>query len=375
MSPFSIQIQGAGPVGLALALWLRRSGWPADALSLLDAQGHALQPGRTPPPGLASRTLALGLGSLHLLERIVHLRRTAPIRSVEVSMKGYAARTLIEAADHGADQVGAVVRYADLMAVLDEAWFAASALSPSAHEAAMVQVHAEGKIPEDEGVREFRQAALTAELTVHRGVLPSGRAFERFTREGPLAMLPLPEAQRYALVWCAQQDLAQQRAHRPEAVWLAELQEALGPRFGELRLSSAMQVVSLVRRRRSHTLQCAMRHGDAHQVWIGNAAQSLHPVAGQGLNLGLRDAFELAQVLLRTRPDHLASALQTWQRLRQRDASRMVTSTDSLATLFTWQALRPAQSLALGALNAATPLRSALARHLMFGLRNASSAR
>jgi len=104
-------------------------------------------------------------------------------------------------------------------------------------------------------------------------------------------------------------------------------------------------------------------------VRIGNAAQTLHPVAGQGLNLGLRDAFELVQVL-RWEPD-LARALRRVEWARAADRWSMIAATDFLARSFTWKApgLALARGLALAALQAAGPLKSQLARRMMFGLR------
>jgi 2-octaprenyl-6-methoxyphenol hydroxylase len=372
MQAIALTIQGNGPVGLALALWLRRAGWPAHALQVLDADGAEVGAPRVIPAALAQRTLALGLGSVHLLQRAITLDKAAAIRSVEISMLGYPARTVIDAAQHGVDQVGAVIRYGDLMGALIDAW---NALKPEAMSSSStstrVVVHAEGKIPQDEGVREFDQAALTAELGVQHASLAPGRAFERFTDQGPLAMLPLPEPRRYALVWCAHHERVAQRAAGPTASWLEELQQALGPRFGLLELLSPAQVVPLIRRRRHQTLALSRQAADPHHLWIGNAAQSLHPVAGQGLNLGLRDAFELAQTLLRATAVGLPEALQRWHAARRRDATLMIASTDSLAWAFTIGPARPAYNLALGGLNATPLLRNRLARHLMFGRRAA----
>jgi 2-octaprenyl-6-methoxyphenol hydroxylase len=107
------------------------------------------------------------------------------------------------------------------------------------------------------------------------------------------------------------------------------------------------------------------------EVWIGNAAQALHPVAGQGLNLGLRDAFELAEQLGECwRAGQPASGgIDTWSKRRRRDRQGLIALTDLMASSFAWAAARPIQSLFLGALEVTGPARRTLARTLMFGLR------
>ena len=105
-----------------------------------------------------------------------------------------------------------------------------------------------------------------------------------------LALLPLPEPHRHALVWCDRPEDCRRRAAMSTADFEAELSRAFGSGLGRLALASPRHVAPLVRSVRRETF-------DGHRIMIGNAAQALHPVAGQGLNLGLRDAFELAQAL------------------------------------------------------------------------------
>jgi 2-octaprenyl-6-methoxyphenol hydroxylase len=108
-----------------------------------------------------------------------------------------------------------------------------------------------------------------------------------------------------------------------------------------------------------------------NEVWIGNAAQSLHPVAGQGLNLGLRDAFELASVLGEARAGrcNLGLALERYRSRRRLDRGSTITLTDTLARIFSLAPLRPLQSVTLSAIDAVPAARTALARQFMYGLR------
>ncbi|MFN9774930.1 MAG: FAD-dependent monooxygenase, partial [Burkholderiales bacterium] len=137
-----------------------------------------------------------------------------------------------------------------------------------------------------------------------------------------------------------------------------------GDVLGPLRLDGTLAVAPLARRARREPA----RDGE---VWIGDAAESLHPVAGQGLNLGMRDAFELADALapVQVRGAPLAGALATWRRGRRADRRLTIALTDLMAASFTWPLARPLQSPVLAALDAIEPLRRPLAAQLMFGLR------
>jgi 2-octaprenyl-6-methoxyphenol hydroxylase len=374
-----IAIHGTGPVASALALWLLREGVSAAQISLLDAQGTALTltaPAQPVPQWLSHRALALGLGSLQLLSRICPPIEYAPIKSVEISMLGSSGRTVIQHAEHGADKVGAVVRYSALMhslrqALAEVAW---QTTDPTHSDLAAghtnIIVHAEGQIEAPLGRRDFDQSALLADIHCEGAAIHHGQAFERFTAEGPLAMLPVMGTNLWTLVWCASQATTEARMSSGPEVWLKELAEKLGPRFGRLRLANAPSVSPLVRKVRGPHLE---RHSEHRwEVWIGNAAQQLHPVAGQGLNLGLRDAFELAQAIgnfAAARNGTLAQCLGRFARQRSTDQRELVGITDSLATVFTLAPLRPIQSVALHGLTLLPPVKSFIARHLMFGRR------
>jgi len=186
----------------------------------------------------------------------------------------------------------------------------------------------------------------------------------RFTADGPLALLPLPEPHRCSLVWCDRPEVSGRRAALPADVLAGELQKAFGWSLGRITIESDATCWPMARRAR-RTLN------SGREVWIGNAAQGLHPVAGQGLNLGLRDAFLLAQHLgdARARGDELARALPDYVRQRSADRGGTITLTDVLARAFAFTPLHPLQSVTLGMLDAAGPLRELVARRFMFGRR------
>lgn len=372
----ALEVLGSGPVASAFALFARRQGFPARAIGLARRRG-------APPAALADRVLALSLGSWQLLGRVARLPDAAPIRVVEVRVPGHPGRTRITAGDVNAPALGYTVRYGALLEALDaavDAWLACpggesagapagaarrdGVLADRGHgpETRVVTVHAEGDTGEDARTRSFRQSALLADVLCADD--HGGTAFECFTAQGPLALLPLAPARRMSLVWCALPAECARRAALDPGALAAELNAAFGATLGELRIAGAPVVAALARRARR-----ALVRGD--QAWIGNAAQALHPVAGQGLNLGLRDAFELARALgdAAHAGGDPAGALQRYARGRRIDRAATIGLTDLLASIFTATPLRPVQSAALAALDLVPPLRAAVARRFMFGLR------
>ena len=361
--PHAVRIEGRGPVGMALALFLSRQGFDAGSISI-DAAPADL------PPSLAARPIALSLGSWQLLSRVAALPQAAPILKVDVSLRGHAGRTRMLASDLRAPALGYVLRYGPLHRALSAALAARTASSSSSSSSSAsgdtarpaLTVIADGDPGVASRVRDFDQTALLGEVVVERD--GHGTAFERFTDEGPLALLPLPEARRYALVWCGRPANSRRRAALAPGEFDAELRCAFGDALGTLRLDGERVLAPLQRRVR-------VPGAGSLQLAIGNAAQALHPVAGQGLNLGLRDAFELAQRLgeLRAARRPLAEAAARFARARRADRGLAITATDVLAQAFTVPAVARIESLALGALDLAAPARDRLAATLMFGLR------
>jgi 2-octaprenyl-6-methoxyphenol hydroxylase len=209
----------------------------------------------------------------------------------------------------------------------------------------------------------YGQTAWVGEVTLEGGT--RGVAYERFTQNGPAALLPLPDgpagSHRAALVWCVRSD---DDPVRPldDTQRLAVLNTVFAPGTGRIVSVSTLKAFPL-------GLNAERRLVDGRTVRIGNAAQTLHPVAGQGLNLGLRDAHELCTRL--TRSGDIDTALAEVQRYRALDRWAVIASTDFLARSFTWQwpGLNTLRGLGLAALQVASPLKSQLARQMMFGTR------
>lgn len=381
MSASPIAIVGGGPVGLALALLLARRDVPSvvyDARALDEARRDR-------------RLLALSRGTLDVLAGVAVLPATAlaPIRTVVVSSRGEFGRTVIDAQELEGRPLGATMRYGDLLTALADACarqpairverpVAVTALrqSPDAVEVQRTEgaslhplaVNAEGLAPARIGAT-AAQHALVADVDVEGA--PAGTAYERFTRDGPLALLPLPGGsasgvRTLSLVWCMPAAEADRRDALGDAALLAELQEQFGTRSGRVRAVRARGRYPLFEFARDEVREHRVVH-------VGNAAQTLHPVAGQGLNLGVRDCVTLADVVgaaWADRTDPLAR-LGEYERRRRLDrlAVRAVTQVAPgfFATRFAPVAVL--RSAGLTTLSIFPNLRTEFARFLMFGVR------
>lgn len=381
-SAFDIAILGAGPVGRVLALMLAREA--PDPARIALVQGAA--PGAVPPAAADPRVLAMNQGSRVLLESLhAWPERSADIRHIHVSQRGRLGRTLIQAADFGVPQLGSVVPYAGLHAHL-EARVAASGVTVLSGPPARVDVQDADGIEivqgdsrlrcrvavQSDGAgapdvrREYGQHAVLA--TVRAALPRPGWAWERFTPEGPLALLPHPQqADACSVVWCSAPARAAELAGLDDAAFSRALTEAFGDRLGRLHALAPRHVFPLALSARRAQVQ-------GRTVAIGNAAQTLHPVAGQGLNLGLRDAARLAQALapwLLAPQASPAPALDEFAGARQFDRYLTAGITDLMPRVFATR-LAPVEhacGLALLALDLSAGLRAPLARHLLQGFR------
>jgi 2-octaprenyl-6-methoxyphenol hydroxylase len=206
-------------------------------------------------------------------------------------------------------------------------------------------------------------------LTRARASLPrAGWAFERFTSEGPLAVLPHPEAaDQQSIVWCCTPEHAEHLQGLEPKKFSQALTQAFGTRLGSLEIQEQASMFPLALSVRSTPV-------NGRLIAIGNAAQTLHPVAGQGLNLGLRDAASLAIALrdwlpITSQPP--GAALAQFMQMRQPDRQLTTHLTDLMSRVFTsgWPIVEHSAGLALLAMDVIPALRAPLARHLLQGLR------
>lgn len=412
-TPLKLAVIGAGPVGLALALHAAATLVDAE-ITLFDARPLDKDVAGDP------RTLALSLGSVQLLQRLGAWRpeNAQPIREVHVSQDAPSLLTAfvpllaepeltIRAIDEAVPMLGAVLSYGQVVAPLQSAWLEAEARAPTRLASrfgvpvtALKNLAAPAGVEVDEatgvverfdlavvaeggvfsiaasadlvagerrpalrhdygqtawvGVAEFVAAATGAPAN-HPGV-----AYERFTRHGPAALLPLSDG-RAGLVWCVDSRDDPVR-ELDDAQRVAVLNTIFHPRTPRLATVTPLKSFPL-------GLSAERSLTDGRTVRIGNAAQTLHPVAGQGLNLGMRDAFELVRSLARSRDVDAVLRRLEWQRAPDRWA--MIAATDFLARSFTWSlpGAGTARGLGLAALQVLGPVKSALARQMMFGSR------
>lgn len=379
-------IVGGGPAGATLALALRDSDL---RVRVLDARASG-------DLGAGDRTLALSHTARLIFERVgvwSTLRRVTPMVEIDISQRGGFGVTRLTAAEAGVPALGYVVRYGELQAALDRALAAAhipvefgckaesiaatseravvstrsaGATGNTGALAARLVVVADGSgdiLPDIPRRRsDYRQHALTAVIGV--SALRSGVAFERFTSDGPAALLPFESG--YALIWTATPARATELLQLEEGAFLAALQVHFGERVGCFVAVTERKAFPLA-------LQVAQRVTAPRAVLLGNAAQALHPVAGQGFNLGLRDIWTLASQLQDARPETIGTVAQldAYARSRRVDRWAGVAFTHSLVQMFATDraAVVAARGLGLTILDSLSPLKRIFARTMLNGLR------
>jgi 2-octaprenyl-6-methoxyphenol hydroxylase len=398
---YDIAIIGGGPVGAALALALRDSKLK---VCVLEAR----------PANTAShdaRALALSYGSRLLLARLGiwdSLQGISPIRTIHISQKQSFGRAVLHAAELNVPELGYVLPYPALQDALTDALrssdvasiYGASVTqltSEADHAAISYQqdgaehtLHTRLAVVADGGkllaqqyppeVHDYGQSALITHITCsapqdsspqggRRGVPGTSgstlaqTAFERFTAQGPLALLPFQNG--YELVWTAPHQAAQEMLAWDDTKFLRELHQHFGDRVGEFLTVGKRTCFPLGLRRAPQ--QSPM----PHTVLLGNAAQTLHPVAGQGFNMGLRDAWELAQEILDASPETLGSEamLAAYRNQRRADREAGIRFTDGLVRLFSndLPGLSAGRAAALTVMDCLPFAKKFVAKRMMFG--------
>ena len=382
----NIVVIGAGPVGATFALLAKRQGL---SVSLMEAREG---------PSRETRSLALSHGSRDILTAAgiwsAGLKATE-IHAIHTSQKGGFGRSLITREDGGVPALGYVLSYADLQTALDERLeqekitvergaavtafeergdhvdvrYSQQGIDYVCEAAAVVLADGGanlGKLPAiTVAEKDYGQAALLGHIVTyspHRGT-----AYERFTPEGPAALLPHGGDNEYSMVWVSSPERIEELKALDDDAFLAAFQQHFGHRAGRF---------THIAGRRSYPLRLrtvSTRVLGSLAV-IGNAAQALHPVAGQGFNLGLRDANDLARLLAEANRQQgekagFTAALTKYGDTRQVDVERSVGFTDFLVGAFSNDHLvtRVPRGLALAVVDVLPFARRALARRMLFG--------
>jgi len=386
---YDLAIVGGGLVGASLALSLAPLGLRIaliEAVAPVQGEQH---------PSFDERTTALANGTVRAFKTLgvwaAMEREAAPIRKIHVSDQGRFGTARVDAAEQGLEALGYVVPNR----VIGAALWQALARTPAVEVIAPAQVtgnELEGPcrliryavdgdprtltarlVVAADGVRsvvreqagieaehlEYEQVALTAVMTTQR--FHDYVAYERFTEQGPIAILPLTDG-RCGMVWTRKPDEVARLLALPDDEFLREFQAAFGFRLGRFMRIGQRASYNLM-------LSRAERHIAQRLAVVGNAAQGLHPIAGQGFNLGLRDAMSLAEVIADQRAAGMLDAgdadlLQAYADWRETDRRRIVAFTDGLVRLFSTPlgVLRSLRSFGILAFDVLPPAKSALAR-------------
>ena len=354
MSRVNLAIIGGGLVGASLAMALQ-AGAKARGWKILLIEQFA--PGDSYQPSYDARSSALSFGTRQIYERMglwqAIARRAEPIRQIHVSDRGRFGVARLNAVQEGVPALGYVVENAWLgqclwqgldhevvswrcpaevtaMRALEDGY--SLSLDDDTQVECDLAVLADGgrsglREQLGIGVRQTRydQNALIANITPAEAHL--GQAFERFTDDGPMALLPLPD-NRCALVWTRAPADTQRLLGLSDKAFLDELQKVFGYRLGTLQQVGARHVYPL-------SLVEAEEQVRSHLVVLGNAAHALHPIAGQGFNLSLRDVQALAEALL-AGEDGLGdlATLQGYQARQRHDQKLTVGFSDQVTRLF-----------------------------------------
>ncbi|MDP3212338.1 FAD-dependent monooxygenase [Methylotenera sp.] len=382
----NIVIVGGGPVGMVLSLLLAKNNIASTVLEVRK-QGAANQD---------TRALALSYGTRRILEKLgiwqsLSAYATA-INTIHVSQKGSLGRSVLQASDYQQEALGYVLSYGALCTVLntelqrfsmvkfiDEAQ--AEAITYDANQATIrysrqgeifeltsqLAVLADGgrSLEEAAGLkRETKEYGHDALITKVSAELPHHNiAYERFTTDGPMALLPNGERD-FSLVWTGKKALISPLLDLSDAEFLTQFHAQFGDRVGRFLTVEKRMTFPL-------KLSQLQEMDTPHLVVIGNAAQTMHPVAGQGFNVGLRDAEVLAQQIMNTAAGDIGTKemLTAYRANRRTDTKNGLLFTDFLVNIFSNNILGFAKlrSTGLGLFDIVKPVKRHLVRKMSFG--------
>ena len=390
---YDIVIAGGGMIGTSLALALAPLGLKVAVVEAVERQA-ATQPSFDDRTTALSRSTQRMFTAMGLWPQIV--AASTPIASIHVSDQGRFGFSHIDAEEQGVEALGYVVVNRVLGSVLQDALDSATgidvlcparisgvAIAPDAvtvtvakkddEETALsaaLLVAADGA---NSAVREmlgitaskdhYGQRAVIGNVLSERPV--DNVAYERFTEQGPLAVLPITEG-RAGFIWTVSEDDAERVMNLDDAEFLAELQREFGYRLGEFSRVGKRAAYSLI-------LSKAMRLTATRSVLIGNSAHGLHPVSAQGFNLGMRDVAAIVDCIADAQAGDIdfdpgnAAMLERYAEWRRADQKKLVRFTDGLVKLFgsRRRPLRALRNVGMLGFDLIPGVRSVFAKHTM----------
>jgi len=380
----SIAIIGGGPVGAIFALLNKPQ---TSKIFLLESNSQNQTKND-------KRALALSNGTKFILEKINIWKdlegKLTPIKTIHTSQKGTFGRSLMEAKEIEQEALGYIISYGNLMAVLQkkisdskhiEALYDSKLISSKSKENKQnlifeyksiekslncdLLVLADGGGSEITGIdvtrtnKSFEHSALVTH--VETDIPHSNVAYERFTNSGPMALLPNLNGQ-YSLVWTGPKDEITRLSQLNNSEFLIALQEYFGDRVGNFTLSEKIVTFPLWQ-------SFISNYPKENIAIIGNAAQTMHPVAGQGLNTGIRDALILSDFIKKDVNLDLKLMINNFNHMRKKETKNILRFTNSLVTLFSndFVGVNKIRGMALSFLDIIPPIKKRFLKKMSYG--------
>jgi len=386
---YDLVIVGSGLAGNCLAYMLKNTG-----LRIAIVEAATREQLHASPSG--DRALALAAGTVQTLEALglwEGISKTATaIKQIHISDQGHFGKTRLSAQKEQVDALGYVIsardiethiaklvsdsnielispaRVVGLMSGINEIFINLKQDNESVNITAKLLIGADGGLSSvrqlmgvSQNITEYGQTALVT--TVKSKLANNNTAYERFTASGPLALLPIG-SHTSSVVWTRKDEEAKELMLGSEADFINELQQSFGYKLGQLILAAPRRLfpLSLIR---------ADKMVVGRSVIIGNAAHQLHPVAGQGFNLGFRDVVQLAEQLIKQHENNNdigdTNFLNTYANTRKKDHEQTIEFTDTVVNVFSneWLALVTARNIGLTLLDCLPIAKSMLTRHAM----------
>ena len=377
-------IIGGGPVGLVFAILNHAS---KVKIQIFESKNR----GAT---NQDNKALALSNGSRLILEEIGIWDRLdkniTKIEKIHTSQVGSFGRTLLDAGEFNEESLGYIISYGDLMAVLQEEiecisnimTFYETKVTKCIDEKAILNLSletnnkiknlksefvilADGAAEDIEGlelnkkIKHFDHTAIVTKVLTeipHRNI-----AYERFTSNGPIALLP-NRNDKFSLVWTGPRKFIEKLEQFNQESFLSQLHESFGDRVGsflecEKRISFDLK-------------QTYVEVMHSNIVALGNASQTMHPVAGQGLNTGLRDAYKLNQSLIGgSKIKSLEALLDEYKHSRAGERKKILNFTEMLVKSFSNDlvGLKKVRGYALSLLDITRPIKQSFVRKMSYG--------